>query len=170
MKKIVFCSFVSLILACQPQTTEREIGFHPNPDPDVAKTGWYLGTNVAIDVVVELDKVWKERDYEKMATFFADSVRITTSRGKRYYSAESFFAPMKAQENSTFSWELTAVYSVDISPNQGGEHVQARFRNQWKDSLGQEYTNFSHESYYVVDGKIVWLDQFAQRPIEESTN
>lgn len=168
MKKIVLCSLVGLILACQPQATEREIGFHPNPDPDVANTGWYLGTDAAIDVVVALDKVWKERDYDRMATFFADSVRITNSRGQRFYTAADFFAPMKTQENSTFSWELMAAYAVDISPERGGEHVQARFKNQWKDSLGQEYTNFSHESYYVVDGKIVWLDQYAQRPIKGS--
>lgn len=169
MKKLLFFSLSLALLSCQTASPEREIGYHPNKDKDVVNTGWYLGTDAAIDVVVALDKVWKERDFETMATFFADSVRITTSRGQRYYTAEAFFAPMKERKNPSLSWELMSIHSVDIKPNTGGEHVMARFKNTWKDSLGNDRISNSFESYYVVDGKVVWLDQFAQRPLKESS-
>ena len=68
----------------------------PN-DPDVANTGWYLGTDTAIDVVLGLDKVWKNWDYEAMRPFFADSVRITTSRGERFTTADAYFDDMKKE-------------------------------------------------------------------------
>ena len=60
-----------------------------------------------------------------------------------------------------------SVHSVDIKPNTAGEHVRARVKNTWKDSLGNDRISNSFESYYVVDGKVVWLDQFAQRPLKE---
>ena len=167
MKKLLWCSLTVLLFSCQP-ATERHIGFHPNPDKDVAGNGWYLGTNEAIDVVVELDKVWKKWDYESMRTFFADSVQITTSRGQRYLTPEAYFTPMKERDFSNYSWEIMSVHSVDIKPGEGGEHVQARLKNSWKDTLGNTNNSYSIESYYVVDGKIVWLDQFVQRPVKEN--
>ena len=102
-----------------------------------------------------------------MRPFFADSVSITTSRGERFTTADAYFDDMKKRDYNNFSWELLSIYSVDIKPNVGGEHVQAYFKNIWKDSLGNDKTSNSQESYYVVDGKVVWLDQFSQRPIRE---
>ena len=167
MKKTLLSIITFTLISCQTVSSEREIGYHPNTDPDVANTGWYLGTDTAIDVVLRLDKVWKNWDYEAMRPFFADSVRITTSRGERFTTADAYFDDMKKRDYNNFSWELLSIYSVDIKPNVGGEHVQAYFKNIWKDSLGNDKTSNSQESYYVVDGKVVWLDQFSQRPIRE---
>ena len=69
-----------------------------------------------------------------MRPFFADSVSITTSRGERFTTADAYFDDMKKRDYNNFSWELLSIYSVDIKPNVGGEHVQAYFKNIWKDS------------------------------------
>ena len=130
MKREVVLGLMGIfIMACQGPTKEREIGFHPNQDEDVKNTGWYLGTQEAIDVVVALDKVWKERKYDEAVKFFADSVRITPPNGKRVFSASEFMNGFKENENSKrITWDLRSIHSVDLSPDQGGEHVQANFR------------------------------------------
>ena len=169
MKKLLLFSFLLVVIAsCQEPVKERQIGFHPNQDEDVKNTGWYLGTQEAIDVVVALDKVWKERKFDEAATFFADSVRITRANGKRYASATQFLNEIEANENSKrITWDLRSIHSVDLSPDQGGAHVQANFRMKYTDSIGNETEWTSMESYYVVDGKVVWLSQFRQNPIQE---
>ena len=169
MKREVVLGLMGIfIMACQGPVKEREIGFHPNQDEDVKNTGWYLGTQEAIDVVVALDKVWKERKFDEAATFFADSVRITRANGKGYASATQFLNEIEENENSKrITWDLRSIHSVDLSPDQGGEHVQANFRMKYTDSIGNETKWTSMESYYVVDGKVVWLSQFRQNPIQE---
>jgi hypothetical protein len=82
MKKIFLFSLFSIIItACQSPVKEREIGYHPNQDDDVKNTGWYLGTQNAVDVVLALDKVWKEGEFDEAVKFFADSARITRPNG-----------------------------------------------------------------------------------------
>jgi hypothetical protein len=75
---------------------------------------------------------------------------------------------IKENENSKrISWDLISIYSVDISPNKGGEHVGAWFNMKYTDSVGKVSEWKGFESYYVVDGKVVWLDQFRQDSIQE---
>jgi len=60
MKKLLLFSFILVIVSsCQEPVKERHIEFHPNQDDDVKNTGRYLGTQLAIDAVLEFDKVWK---------------------------------------------------------------------------------------------------------------
>ena len=82
-----------LITACQSSVKEREIRYHSNQG--IKNTGWYLGTQSAVDVVLALDKVWKEGKYDEAATFFSDSVRITQPNGKRLFSATEFMNQIK---------------------------------------------------------------------------
>jgi hypothetical protein len=168
MKKLLLFSFILFVVAsCQEPVKKRHIGFHPNQDEDVKNTGWYLGTQEAVDVVVALDKVWKERKYDEAVKFFSDSVRITPPNGKRVFSASEFMNEFKENENSKrITWDITSINSIDISPNTGGEHVGAWFNMKYTDSVGKITEWQGYESYYVVDGKVVWLDQFRQNPIQ----
>ena len=73
----------------------------------------------------------------------------------------------KENENSKrTTWDITSINSIDISPNIRGEHVGAWFNMKYTDSVGKITEWQGYESYYVVDGKIVWLDQFRQNPIQ----
>jgi len=166
-KAIVYSLFCATFLACQAPVKERNIGYHPNPDEDVKETGWYLGTQEAIDVVLALDKVWKEGKYDEAVGFFADSVMITPPNGRRVFSATEFMNGFKENENSKrITWDLASISSIDLSPNEGGEHVGAWFNMKYTDSLGEVTEWKGYESYYVVEGKVVWLDQFRQAPIQ----
>ncbi len=104
-KAIVYSLFCATFLACQAPVKERNIGYHPNPDEGVKDTGWYLGTQEAIDVVLALDKVWKEGKYDEAIGFFADSVMITPPNGKRVFSATEFMNGFKENENSKL-WKV----------------------------------------------------------------
>jgi hypothetical protein len=165
---IILSAFAVACTAPVPSPAEeRNIGFHPNPDADIKDTGWYLGTQEAIEVVLQLDSVWKNNDYAALQSFFSDTARITFSNGKQFTNSEDFINTLKEWENPNSSWEMTGIYSLDISPNVGGEHVQARVTYHNVDSLGVETTSYGIESYYVIDGKVVWMDQFGQKAPQE---
>ena len=92
---------------------------------------------------------------------------ITPPNGKRVFSATEFMNGFKENENSKrITWDLASISSIDLSPNEGGEHVGAWFNMKYTDSLGEVTEWKGYESYYVVEGKVVWLDQFRQAPIQ----
>ena len=64
------------------------------------------------------------------------------------------------------SWNLVNVFSVDIDPTRGGEHVTADYVVRFDDGENQSSFN-SILRYYVLDEKIVWVNQFNQSVIDE---
>ena len=69
---------------------------------------------------------------------------------------------------SNVSWSYNYAYSVDLDPEIGGEHVQAGFSITYpatEDS--EERVDYQHESYYVVDGKIITLNQYSIRNAQQ---
>ena len=69
-------------------------------------------------------------------------------------------------EGFDVSWTFDYVFSVDIDPTRGGEHVEAGFTGTAvKDGLTTRKSH--HESYYVVEGKIVMWNQYTQDLKEE---
>tara|TARA_B100001996_G_C18565439_1_gene556309 strand:- start:62 stop:562 length:501 start_codon:yes stop_codon:yes gene_type:complete len=166
MKKLVsMVTIVLFVFACQPNKTQKEkmIGFHPNEQAQ--DLGWHLGTQEAIDVVVALDKAWALGDYATMKKMFVDTLTIRTPEGKVFKNFDDFQKFEESQNNPT--WDFQYAYSVDINPLIGGEHVQAGFLINTKDEDGNDQKKRYHESYYIVQGKIVWLNQYEQKIIEE---
>ena len=164
MKNLLKLLVVSLIFtACTQQKTEpvkeRMIGFHPNAAAQDLQ--WHLGTQKAIDRVVELDKIWLSRNFEGMREFFVDTVKVTNPDGKVTTSFEDFKSAMEAEDPSV-SWEFIYAFSVDIDPSLGGEHVQAGFKVSvpGEDDAIDQFN--IHESYFIQDGKIITLSQFKQ--------
>ena len=148
-----------LIAACESNTTERSIGFVTGENSD---TNWHLGTQDAIDIVSTVDKLWTNQDYEGMRPYFADSVEVIQPDGTYTNTFDSFIESLNSQDFP--SWSYNYAFSVDLDPAVGGEHVQAGFSvNYSATENSEEYTDLHHESYYVVDGKIITLNQFAIR-------
>jgi len=164
MKKLSLIFISILLFSCQNKTVQKErmIGFHPNKAAQ--DLGWHLGTQAAIDVVIALDKAWAANDYASMKEMFVDTLSITVPEGKVFRNFEDFQAYEQAQGEA--SWEFLYAYSVDINPAIGGEHVQAGFSINSTDEQGQPVKKQYHESYYVVNGKIVSLNQYGQRVLE----
>ena len=138
---------------------ERSIGFVDGENSD---TKWHLGTQQAIDVVNIVDELWANQNYDSMRQYFADSVEVWTPKGEYTNTFDSFIESLTTGEN--VSWSYNYAFSVDLDPSIGGEHVQAGFSVDYPETEDSEaYTNLHHESYYVVDGKIITQRQYAIR-------
>jgi len=166
MKKLITLVIIVLfVFACQPNKVikDRMIGFHPNEQAQ--DLGWHLGTQEAIDVVIALDKAWATGDYATMRKMFVDTLTIRTPEGKVFKNFDDFQEFEESQGSPT--WKFQYAYSVDINPEIGGEHVQAGFLIKTTDEDGNEHKKRFHESYYVVQGKIVWLNQYSQKVMDD---
>ena len=135
---------------------ERSIGFF-NAIPD---TKWHLGTEEAIQIVKNLDKEWAAKNYGALENYFVDTARFYFADGREASSPEEFIELLKADdEGSENTWTFDYAFSVDLDPSKGGEHVQAGFEGtSVKDSV--EAKTYYHESYYIIEGKVVTWNQF----------
>ena len=139
--------------------SDRAIGFVSGEN---SESKWHLGTQEAVDVVNIVDGLWASQDYEGMREYFADTVKVWTPKGEYTNTFDSFIESLTTGEN--VSWSYDYAFSVDLDPSIGGEHVQAGFSVDYPETEDSEaYIDLHHESYYVVDGKIITLRQYAIR-------
>ena len=162
MKNLLYlcvCSMLSLF-SCQPKESapeDRSIGFATAEPSDK----WHLGTEAAIQVVKDLDAVWSKKDFDGMRVFFSDTASFYFPNGTVVKSPEEFIAILKkSNEEVEDSWTFDYAFSVDLNPSLGGEHVQAGFTNT-SVKAGVTTKRNLHESYYIINGKIVWWNQYA---------
>ena len=72
---------------------------------------------------------------------------------------------MKAN-NVDYGWTLQGAFSVDLDPTRGGEHVYADYVMNYDD--GEQNGGVNAElRFYIIDGKIVTVNQFNQGIIME---
>ena len=141
---------------------ERSIGFLTTfPDDKL-----FLGTEAAIQIVKDLDKVWSSRDYEAMRPYLADTAKFYFADGRSATSSDDFLKIIEADYDESESWTFDIAYSVDLNPEIGGEHVQAGFTGI---SVKESDTTktYYHESYYIIDGKVITWNQYTQKPKKE---
>ncbi len=161
MKNLLIVAALALLVSCNSAETEtvsadRSIGFNTM----LPELKWHLGTEEAVKVVKDLDKVWAAKDYEAMKTFFADTAVCMLEDGRVAKSPEEFVAMISEDDDGNdVSWTFDYAYSVDLDPTKGGEHVQAGFTGT-STVDGVETKKYYHESYYVIEGKIVMYRQY----------
>jgi len=156
---ITILTSVILFSGCDTNTPERSIGFVTG---DNSESQWHLGTQSAIDIVNTVDELWVNQDYEGMRPYFADSVEVIRPNGSTTNNFDSFVESFSTGDNAT--WSYNYAFSVDLDPSIGGEHVHAGFVITYPATDDRaEYTNFQHESYYVLDGKIITIRQYSIR-------
>jgi ketosteroid isomerase-like protein len=145
--------------------TPKAIGFN-TVLPDLK---FHLGTEEAIQVVKDFDKKWEQEDYDGMRSLFADTAVMYFPDGKVAKSGDEAIAMIQAEddgESTEVSWTFDYAFSVDLDPTRGGEHVQAGFTvTESKD--GEKTMKKYHESYYIIEGKIVSLSQYTIEGIPE---
>ena len=174
MKKLLFVLIGLYLVSCgKPEVTEvdteviavpeeRAIGFNTN----LPELKWHLGTEEAIQIVKDIDKVWADRDYASMKTYLADTARFYFGDGRTAESADAFIEILQGDENPDHYWTFDGAYSVDLDPTRGGEHVQAGFTG-YEVADGDTTTTYYRESYYIVQGKLVMWNQFTQKKLAE---
>jgi len=163
MKNSILLLFSLLLLSCETNMPERAIGFVTGENSELQ---WHLGTQDAIDVVTTVDELWNNQDYEGMRPYFADSVEVWRPNGFYTNTFDSFVESLGGGSNVTWSYDYA--FSVDLNPEVGGEHVQAGFTITYpatEDS--EERVDYQHESYYIVDGKIITLNQHSIRNAQQ---
>lgn len=177
MKNLFFLAAIALLVSCnsmQNESTdaestdaestemesapaERAIGFNTM----LPELKFHLGTEEAIQVVKDLDAKWSAFDYEGMKPFFADTAEFYFPDGRIAKSPDEFITFLKEddEDEENVSWTFDYAFSVDLDPTRGGEHVQAGFTGMSTED-GKVDTTYYHESYYVIDGKIVSWRQY----------
>ena len=157
---ITISTFAIFLSGCESNISDKSIGFVAGENSDAK---WHLGTQEAIDIVNIVDELWTNQDYESMRQYFADSVEVWRPNGDYTNTFNSFIESISSGDNNA-TWSYNYAFSVDLDPSIGGEHVQAGFQVTYPASDDkEEYTDLQHESYYVVDGKIITLRQYSIR-------
>ena len=157
---ITISTFAIFLSGCESNMSDKAIGFVAGENSDAK---WHLGTQEAIDVVNIVDELWTNQDYESMRQYFVDSVEVWRPNGDYTNTFNSFIESISSGDNNA-TWSYNYAFSVDLDPSIGGEHVQAGFQVTYPASDDkEEYTDLQHESYYVVDGKIITLRQYSIR-------
>lgn len=161
-------SFIILIMSCTP--TERSIGMTTWSDNDT-EFKFHLGTENAVNVVKKYDEYFNNSDWDKAIEIFADTAKITYFNGQKV-SPQELIEMSRLRDSSfkannvDYKWNLQNLYSVDIDPTRGGEHVNADYNVTYDD--GKEKMQFnSILRFYVIEDKIIWVNQFNQSVVQE---
>jgi hypothetical protein len=162
MKNLVYLLVMALMVSCNTQTAEaeaaeeRSIGFNTF----LPEYKWHLGTEQAIDVVKKIDVAWAKKEYDAMRPFLSDTAKFYFADGRFADSPDGFIEILSEDDDDSEStWTFDYAFSVDLNPETGGEHVQAGFTGtEVKDSV-EVHTRY-HESYYIIEGKVVTWNQY----------
>ena len=155
MKKLLSISMIFIFLVgCE--NAQKSNGFIKGNEG----SSWQMGTQASVDLVVELDKYWGV-DYDKMRTFFSDTVKARFEDGKSYDNVDGFIGHVKETMDNpgTQNWSMEGAFSVDLDPTQGGDWVNAWFLVEATDSKPERAIV---EYYYVKNGKIHQFSQSKQ--------
>jgi len=172
MKKTNYSILLSaalIMISCE--MNQKSVGIS-NWSDDGKVYKWHLGSENAIDVASNLDKAMKEKDYTLLRNFLSDTVRITGSNGAEF-NADSFIKrrieidSILEARNAKLNWEYSNIFSVDLDPTRGGEHVHVNYSGKYEDENGVDTWNAINR-YYIIDGKVVWWDTFTQDIIDET--
>jgi len=78
MKHLIAPTILILMLGgCE--TAQKSNGFVRTNE----KYSWHISGQSSVDLVMELDKVWAARDYDKMRTFFSDTASFSFAEGEQ---------------------------------------------------------------------------------------
>ena len=162
-KKLTLLFFISLfIYSCN--TNERSVGM--NTWDGLEDLKFHIGTEDPIQTVMEFENADKADDYDKMRSMMTDSTTYTGANGITR-SIDEWFEIKKSRKarrdsiGATVSWKTTSIFSVDVAPGEGGELVHSYFDAKYTE--GDQVNEWrGMELWYIVDGKVVWVNGYYQ--------
>jgi hypothetical protein len=170
MKQKLFFTLILAIsfTACEP--VKQSVGF-TNWSDDGSEYKFFLGTESSIDVVMAFDAAAQAKTYDNFREIFVDSAIFTYQNGVTH-TLDQFIAMNQNRDSlllaneATLKWTPQNAFSVDIDPKRGGEHVNMMYKGEYidDDEKSQFYANLW---FYVVDGKIVMVNQYNQNVLQE---
>ena len=168
-KYLLPLSIISLfIVSCN--SPERSVGM-TNWTDDGTEFKFHLGTEQSIDIVKKWDELQNNGDWEGALELFADTATVTYQNGQKVAASEMTEMARKRDSNYKannvdYSWTLQGAFSVDLDPTRGGEHVHADYVMNYDDGENKAGVN-TVLRFYIIDGKIVTVNQFNQSIIME---
>ena len=162
-KKLTLLFSISLfIYSCN--TDERSVGM--NTWDGLEDLKFHIGTEDPIQIVMEFENADKADDYDKMRSMMTDSTTYTGANGITR-SIDEWFEIKKSRKarrdsiGATVSWKTTSIFSVDVAPGEGGELVHSYFDAKYTE--GDQVNEWrGMELWYIVDGKVVWVNGYYQ--------
>jgi len=154
----------------EPVEPERSVGMSTWAGVEDMK--WHLGTQDAIEVVKVFNNAWQSRDYETLRSVCSDTVQFTSGNGNTNTIDEFVQVRIDADARrdslgATFTWKSTNLFSVDLDPTFGGEHVNVYVDAEYTEgNLVDRFRAINHA--YVIDGKIVRWGFYGQDIIDQS--
>jgi len=153
---------------CNPP--ERSIGMTTWSD-DGTEFKFYLGTEQAIDVVKKWDQLQSDGMWKESLELFADTATVTYQSGETVKASEMTEMARKRDSNMKannvdYKWTLQGAFSVDLDPTRGGEHVYTDYLMTYDDGNEKGGVNAALR-FYVIEGRIVTINQFNQGIIME---
>ena len=167
-KRLTLLFSISLfIFSCN--TDERSVGM--NTWDGLEDLKFHIGTEAPIQTVIEFENADKADDYEKMRSMMTDSTTYTGANGITR-SIDEWFEIKKSRKarrdsiGATVSWKTTSIFSVDVAPGEGGELVHSYFDAKYTE--GDQTNEWrGMELWYIVDGKVVWVNGYYQNIPED---
>ena len=157
MKHLIVPTILILMLGgCE--TAQKSNGFVRTQEG----YSWHISGQSSVDLVMELDKVWAARDYDKMRTFFSDTASFSFAEGEKFNSLDGFIGHVKKQAEAGNTWTTEYAFAVDVAPGEGGDWVNAAFRVGLPESDPKKKEEIFYEWYYVKNGKIHTWSQSKQ--------
>ena len=154
----------------EPVEPERSVGMSTWTGVEDMK--WHLGTQDAVEVVKTFNTAWQSRDYETLRNVCSDTVQFTSGNGT-ISNIDQFVQDRMSQDSrrdsvgATFKWKSTNLFSVDLDPTFGGEHVNVYVDAEYTEGdLVDKFKAINH--VYVIDGKIVRWGFYGQDVIDEA--
>ena len=157
MKKIksIFYLVLTVFFIVSCNSPERSIGMTTWTD-DGTEYKYYLGTDEAINIVAGFNDAWQSKNFDKMKVFCADSLTLTQGDGVAI-GIDKFIEELKENESErqknsiTFEWNTDQMFSVDLDPKIGGEHVHVYVSAKWvNDTVTNAFRGVNRA--YVIDG------------------
>jgi hypothetical protein len=153
MKKLISISTILLFLiGCE--NSSKSNGFIK----DIEGSSFQIGSQTSVDPVIELDKYWGA-DYDKMRTFFVDTVKSSFEAGETFETLDGFIGQVKKGMNDNpgdQNWSMEGAFSIDANGEKDGEWVNAWFL---VDASATQPKREIVEYYFVKNGKIHEFEQ-----------
>ena len=157
--KHIFCTLLLTVLIVSCTQTNPANGFSPR------ETAITMGSQASVDVVIAMDKLWSEGNYEGMREMIADSAQFRWYDGK-VQNTEEFIAELKS-DTLSYEWSFDWAFSIkDDNPEATSEWVNAGFNGSVSDSEGTELEKALFNEWYLINdqGKITyWFNLKAER-------
>ena len=148
---ILLFSVMLLVYSCDTVKQDCEVvsnGFTSTEGEQVT-----MGSQASVDIVMEIDKAWKERDFDTIKSLVSDDAEMSLEDGTTITGSDAFIKMIEddyqesvVEKGGEWNWTVNYAFAVKPTSDKWGEYVNARFTGS---------NGIFEEWYQIKDGKVV---------------